>query len=215
MNEDYHNYNNRRFKKAALVYDLTFLPIRGIRKKVFEMAEAGQNGQVLDIGTGTGAQILEFAGHVKRGVGADISEAMLEAADKKNTDPSIRFIRADASALPFGDGEFDIAILSFCLHEMPAPIREKAVREAMRTTRAGGRIIIVDYINQADYPGSRLVKFFGYLFLRFYECRYFREFVQSDFYRELEKKGLAKVRQASYALGFFVIMVYEKKEKSS
>lgn len=53
--------------------------------------------------------------------------------------------RQDASALKFGDGEFDQVVLFFLLHELPADVRRKAIGEAMRVVRPGGKVVFVDY----------------------------------------------------------------------
>jgi len=70
--------------------------------------------RILDVGTGTGAGALRLAQRFPEAqiVGVDLSEAMLEQA-RRNTPGELgdrlRFERADASALPFGDATFDLA----------------------------------------------------------------------------------------------------------
>lgn len=63
---------------------------------------------VLDLGTGTGsgAAIVRRRFPDARVVGVDLSEEMLERA-RANV-PGAEFRRADASALPFPDGSFDL-----------------------------------------------------------------------------------------------------------
>jgi ubiquinone/menaquinone biosynthesis C-methylase UbiE len=67
--------------------------------------------RILDVGTGTGAGALRLAQRFPDAtvVGVDLSEAMLEQA-RRNTPAgvSITYERADASALPFADGSFDL-----------------------------------------------------------------------------------------------------------
>jgi ubiquinone/menaquinone biosynthesis C-methylase UbiE len=69
--------------------------------------------RVLDLGTGTGAGALTLARRFPEAeiVGVDIATAMLEQA-RANTPPDLRervtFERGDASALRFGDGDFDL-----------------------------------------------------------------------------------------------------------
>ncbi|MEQ1600894.1 MAG: class I SAM-dependent methyltransferase [Methylophilaceae bacterium] len=53
----------------------------------------------------------------------------------------------DSSALKFADASFDAVLLFFLLHEQPEAVRRNTLAEAMRVTRPGGRIIIVDYHN--------------------------------------------------------------------
>jgi ubiquinone/menaquinone biosynthesis C-methylase UbiE len=70
--------------------------------------------RILDVGTGTGAGALRLAQRfpVAKIVGVDLADAMLEQA-RRNTPQELRdrvsFERADASALPFADGSFELA----------------------------------------------------------------------------------------------------------
>jgi ubiquinone/menaquinone biosynthesis C-methylase UbiE len=69
--------------------------------------------RVLDVGTGTGAGALQLARRFPDAeiVGVDLAGAMLEQA-RRNTPAElrerVRFERADASALPYGDGSFEL-----------------------------------------------------------------------------------------------------------
>jgi SAM-dependent methyltransferase len=72
---------------------------------------------VLDLGTGTGAAALAIASRWPDAavVGADVSEAMLEQARHKlagDLAGRVEFVRADAAALPFADGSFDLVALA-------------------------------------------------------------------------------------------------------
>jgi len=50
----------------------------------------------------------------------------------------------DAAALPF-DREFDAAVISIALHEMPPRVREKAWESMRRAVRPRGRLIALDF----------------------------------------------------------------------
>jgi demethylmenaquinone methyltransferase/2-methoxy-6-polyprenyl-1,4-benzoquinol methylase len=69
--------------------------------------------RVLDLGTGPGAGARALAARFPEAeiVGADLSERMLEEA-RRVTPPEVasrvRYETADASALPYGDGAFDL-----------------------------------------------------------------------------------------------------------
>ena len=51
----------------------------------------------------------------------------------------------DATHLHFKTASQDAVVLFFLLHEMPAEVRRKTLFEALRVTRPGGKIILVDY----------------------------------------------------------------------
>ena len=74
---------------------------------------ADAHGRVLDLGTGTGAGAFAIARQFPEAavVGADLAERMLAEARRK-TPPELRdrvaFEPADASALPYADGSFQL-----------------------------------------------------------------------------------------------------------
>lgn len=92
----------------------------------------------LDVGTGTGhfAQFLAERG--ARVVGVDISRAMLRVAAAKSGMPPL--VQADAAALPFGDGIFDLVLSVTALEFVPDAAR--ATGEMARVCRSGGRLVV-------------------------------------------------------------------------
>ncbi|ANY21378.1 putative methyltransferase YcgJ [Tsuneonella dongtanensis] len=102
-------------------------------------------GEMLDIGTGTGriAELLEpYAGHV---TGLDKSPEMLRLARarlQKLPADRVELIQGDFAALPFEPETFDTVVFHQVLHYAQQP--EKAVAEAARVCRPGGRLAIVD-----------------------------------------------------------------------
>ena len=51
----------------------------------------------------------------------------------------------DATALSFDDASHNAVLLFFLLHEQPAEVRRQTLAQALRVTRPGGKIILVDY----------------------------------------------------------------------
>lgn len=59
----------------------------------------------------------------------------------------------DSANLRFADAAYDQTILFFLLHEQPEAVRRRTLSEAVRVTRPGGRIVIVDYhLPKASHP---------------------------------------------------------------
>ena len=66
---------------------------------------------------------------------------------KLHPDARIRLHRQDSSHLHFPDASFDSTLLFFLLHEQPENVRRATLAEALRVTRPGGKVVIVDYHN--------------------------------------------------------------------
>jgi ubiquinone/menaquinone biosynthesis C-methylase UbiE len=103
--------------------------------------------RVLDSGCGTGALSAALAPHVAEVVGVDSDESYVAAA-RAACPPSCSFVVGDATALPFGYGEFDVAGCLRVLHHVRRP--ELVVAELARVTRPGGTVLVVDQLGAVD-----------------------------------------------------------------
>ncbi len=83
------------------------------------------------LGYGAGAALLRGA----RAIGIDFAPAMVEAARERY--PAAAFRQGDAEALNFDSGVFDAVICAFGVNHFQHP--EKAIAEALRVLRPGGR----------------------------------------------------------------------------
>ena len=114
----------------------------------------GVQGEVLDVGCGTGALTFAIAGSesVSKIVGMDLSEAFLAYARSKTDDPRITFETGDAQNLRFSDAFFDRCLALLVVSFIPdAP---KAAREMRRVTRAGGVVATAMWDNTGS--GNKL-----------------------------------------------------------
>jgi ubiquinone/menaquinone biosynthesis C-methylase UbiE len=114
-------------------------------------------GTVLDIGTGPGnlpRLLAEIAPNIKV-IGIDIERVLLQDARKdvlrNPTQNRISFLLADAHALPFFDGSFDMIVSVASLHLLHD--RQKAISESYRVLKHGG-IALILVGRQRIYPGK-------------------------------------------------------------
>ncbi len=110
----------------------------------------GKVSDLLDIGTGTGSVLRLVAGEVGAAIGVDYSREMLQVARANLaaaglTNCQVR--QADMYQLPFSAGSFDAVSLHMVLHYAEDP--QRAVAEAARVLRPGGRIVVVDFAPHA------------------------------------------------------------------
>ncbi len=98
--------------------------------------------RVLDVCCGTGNLTAMLVAAGCQVVGVDNSPTMLSHARQKHI--AAEFKQMDAVQLPF-DHEFDAAVISIALHEMPQQVREKVWESMRRAVRPGGRLIALDF----------------------------------------------------------------------
>ena len=179
----------RIYARFAAWYDWVVLPIRPLRRRVAALARVGPGQTVLDVATGTGEQAMAFAAASATVTGLDIAPAMLARARRKNRRACLSYVEADASALPFEDDRFDVASVSFALHEMPANLATRVLREMGRVVRRAGRIVVVDY----GLPQGRLGRLLVYHLVALYERAPYRAFVRRDLSTAIRDAGFEVV----------------------
>jgi demethylmenaquinone methyltransferase/2-methoxy-6-polyprenyl-1,4-benzoquinol methylase len=127
------------------------------------------DGPVLDLCTGTGDLALTYdrnaAGTVPV-IGADFSHEMLVLAMQKaaaaGAAERVRFVEADAQALPFPDGLFQLVTISFGLRNVTDT--DRGLREMVRVTRTGGRVAVLEFSKPRNPVLGRLYGwYFRYL----------------------------------------------------
>jgi ubiquinone/menaquinone biosynthesis C-methylase UbiE len=98
--------------------------------------------RTLDVACGTGYATRWLPGEI---TGLDQSKRMLAIAARRL--PHARFVRGEASELPFPDGAFErVATMHFYGH-LESPDRERFVSEAQRV---GGELVVVDSALRED-----------------------------------------------------------------
>ena len=101
--------------------------------------------RIADIGAGEGTLSLLLAQRAEHVIGIDNSEKMVEYAAgvaKRSRVRNVEFRLGDLEELPVPDASVDLALFSQSLHHAIHP--QKAVHEAARILKPGGRIVILD-----------------------------------------------------------------------
>jgi len=107
---------------------------------------------VADLGCGTGAFTAALAPHVAQVVGVDQSAAMLRAAERRTASfDNVVLKQGRLEALPLADEGYDAAVMLLALSYVSDTPR--ALREATRILRPGGKAVIVDLLghDQEDF----------------------------------------------------------------
>jgi len=142
--------------------------LRDLRKFTPGFSDMKAGDKVIDVCCGTGAQVLEYGRHGIIATGIDSSQDMLKIAIRnrmKQKAMNVSFYLADGANLPFPNGCFDYATVSFGLHDKEKSVRYQIISEMKRVIRQGGALILIDF--QVPLPRNawavfaRLIEFFA------------------------------------------------------
>jgi ArsR family transcriptional regulator len=101
--------------------------------------------KVADLGCGEGYLAIEASRWASRVIAVDRSPVVLmraQALARRRRVSNVVWKRGELEKLPIRDGTVDVALLSQALHHAKVPLR--AVSEAARITRPGGRVLVLD-----------------------------------------------------------------------
>jgi ubiquinone/menaquinone biosynthesis C-methylase UbiE len=127
------------------VYDRLMVPMQfePMARDMAARVAALAPDSVLETAAGSGAltrELLPRLGAEACYAATDLNPPMLERAQARmGPDPRLAFRPADAKALPYEDGVFDVVVCQFGV--MFFPDRVAAYREARRVLRSGGRFL--------------------------------------------------------------------------
>jgi demethylmenaquinone methyltransferase / 2-methoxy-6-polyprenyl-1,4-benzoquinol methylase len=136
------------FDAVARRYDITNTLLslaqdRRWRRRTRQCLQLRPGQRVLDLAAGTGVSTAELLRADVQAVACDFSLGMLQAGRANRHRRQVPFVAGDALHLPFADGVFDAATISFGLRnvaDVPAALRELA-----RVVRPGGRLVVCEF----------------------------------------------------------------------
>lgn len=149
------------YRYQRYIYDLTRKYFLLGRDTMLKGMEPPEGGTVLEVGCGTGRNLVQAAQRYPRAkyYGFDISEMMLETARENVVKAGewnrITLAQGDATDFDpqalFGVDAFDRVFISYSVSMIP-PWRE-ALPMAYRAVKPGGSLHVVDFGQQKDLPG--------------------------------------------------------------
>jgi ubiquinone/menaquinone biosynthesis C-methylase UbiE len=156
----------RYWDVIAPVYDLQLALERPAIETALELVDPRSTDRLVDIATGTGAVLRALGERVPRpdeAIGVDASAAML--ARVPALPDGWRLVRADARALPFPDGRFDVATCVYLLHLLEREERTRVLAEMRRALAADGRLVTVTPVAPPTACGSVVRRIVGHYLL--------------------------------------------------
>lgn len=131
------------YDRWSLFYDSYDNPMVFMAAEIVNRSLADVSGlSVFEFGCGTGRNLAALRSFgAKETAGCDVSEGMLEVA--RTRVPQANLYSHDmTNRIPVPDGSYDLAL--FCLTLEHIPDIRRPLREAMRITKANGRIHIIE-----------------------------------------------------------------------
>jgi len=129
--------------------------------------KSGKAFKLLDLAGGTGDvafRVVDAGGSGTRVTVCDINAEMLavgrERAEQRGYDQAVTFEQGNAEELPYPDRSFDCVTIAFGIRNVPRI--ERALSEAFRVLRIGGRFLCLEF-SAVDMPGlDRLYELYSF-----------------------------------------------------
>ena len=126
--------------------------------------------KVLDLAGGTGdltARFSRITGEKGEVVLADINDSMLKVGRDKLRNlglvDNIRYVQANAEALPFPDNHLDLITIGFGLRNVTD--KQKALDSMFRVLKPGGRLLVLEFSKPTSELMSRLYDLYSFRIL--------------------------------------------------
>lgn len=155
------------FGSAGLYLHATLRGKFTVWRAILSRARLRGDERVLDLGCGRGAILLLAAQFLTQGeaVGVDLWKTADQSGNHEDVTRHnatlegvarrVTLQTADMRELPFPDDNFDLIVSSLAIHNIPdAPGRARAIDEAVRVLRPGGRIFIADIRATPEYAAT-------------------------------------------------------------
>lgn len=188
------------YNRLSKIYDTMIHPFEKTQKQAgLDCLDAKPGEQILEIGFGTGNNLMEIARAVgEKGAvaGIDISDEMLRIArrklEAKGLSNNARLMRGDATRLPYEDNAFDAIFMSFVLDLFDNPDIPLVLKECKRVLKKNGRIVNVS-LQKADTLSNRLYENLHNAFPSLIDCRPIRagRSLEDAGFTVLEEKDLS------------------------
>ncbi len=192
--QEYERKIKLKFKLLATFYDMFDIPYMikpdsnprlALAKKIPDDAL-----RILDVCIGTASSSLPVAQANSQNqiTGIDLSPEMLAVAENKIRKRGVRNItlmEMDATQMSFDDGEFDVAIISFALHELEYELMMAILKEVSRVVKKSGKLFIIDFAKEGSWLETSVLS----IYFKIVEPKHIPQFLKYDWNELLQSMG--------------------------
>jgi ubiquinone/menaquinone biosynthesis C-methylase UbiE len=155
----------RKYPRAEFVDALNARVDAGGYAEVRRELVADLSGRILEIGCGTGTMFAYYADGVELDAIEPEADFLARAVAKTaNAATTIRAAAGDAMNLAFSDGTFDAAVFGLVLCSVPSV--DRALDEAYRVLRGGGRLRALEHVRTESFFAGLLMDLANPFWLR-------------------------------------------------
>jgi ubiquinone/menaquinone biosynthesis C-methylase UbiE len=124
-------------------------------RQIAKSEEAGAKGRVLEIGSGTGANLPWYGPEVESLTMTEPVTPMVRRLERRLTElgSTATVLRAPAEDLPFENATFDVAVSTLVLCGVDD--QPRALRELCRVLRPGGTLLFLEHVRAEDAKRAR------------------------------------------------------------
>jgi len=188
----------------------SFGKYKGFINKAIKDLDVKPNDKILDLGCGTGRNILLMNKYVSDNsllTGLDISEDMEKQFNLNCKQFSnINFINKRIDQLFELDQKFDKIFISFVIHGFPHEIRKIIIENAYNNLKPGGTFNILDF---AEFDMNKM-PFHHRMIFKKIECKYAFDFIERDWKSILKEYGFNKFSENLYFKKYVRLLKAEK-----
>jgi ubiquinone/menaquinone biosynthesis C-methylase UbiE len=156
----YHDWESTQYDdKWSISFDERCISYA--KEKFAKVSPVQKYDKVLEIGCGTGFFIVNLwqAGLVRQAFATDISQGMVEVCKRNARNVGLKNLEgraADAEALPFKTGMFDLVVGHAVLHHLPDV--PASLRECYRVLKPGGSLVIAGEPTRIGHAVNKLAR---------------------------------------------------------
>jgi ubiquinone/menaquinone biosynthesis C-methylase UbiE/DNA-binding transcriptional ArsR family regulator len=170
------------FNRLAGKFGRTYIPGRTWRGLAHALLRLLPPMEIADLGAGEGTLSQLLARTARKVIAVDNSAEMVAYGSRlaaENGLKNLEYRQGDVEELPIADAGVDLVLFSQVLHHVASP--QRALREARRILRPGGRIMILDL---ASHSFEQARDLYAHLWLGFSEV---------ELHEMLRKAGFKKI----------------------